>query len=95
MVSIALCFRVVLLVVFHPLAEQEKLTPPPPPASKCTCAFQAYHAQLTKLLKLSEQGDGGVLSFMPSDTGKAALDSVAESLDLSPEQVKPEPVFLC
>lgn len=27
---------------------------------------------------------------MPSDTDKAALDFVAESLDLSPEQVKPK-----
>lgn len=46
-----------------------------------------YHTRLTKLLEDTARDDGA--SAMPSDIEKAALDSIAEALDLSREQVKP------
>lgn len=45
---------------------------------------QVYHARLTKLLE-GTAGRGGDGS--PSERDKAALDSIAEALDLSREQV--------
>lgn len=49
---------------------------------------QAYHTKLTKLLERGDITHGS--SSMPSDIEKAALDSAAEALGLSREQVREE-----